>query len=97
MVAKVTVSMADELLETLDREADAQGVSRSALVSDALEALLGTALRARAAEERHSLISAAIVGMREMSARNPGLDGRAPQAVLRETRAKGDAARGGGR
>lgn len=96
MVAKVTVSLAEELLAALDAEAEARGASRSAVVADALEALLGTRVRARAAEERERRISGAVEGMREMAARNPALDGRLPLETLRDVRASGGAARGRG-
>jgi metal-responsive CopG/Arc/MetJ family transcriptional regulator len=86
MVAKVTISLAQELLVTLDAEADARGVSRSAVVADALETLLGARSRARAADQRALTISGAIEGMREMAARNPALDGRVPLETLRDVR-----------
>jgi predicted transcriptional regulator len=94
MVAKVTVSLAEELLVALDAEAAARGVSRSAVVADALETLLGGRSRARAADERGLRISGAIEGMREMAARNPALDGRLPLETLRDARASAGPKRG---
>jgi metal-responsive CopG/Arc/MetJ family transcriptional regulator len=94
VVAKVTVSLTEELLAALDAEAEARGASRSAVVAEALEELLGARTRARAGEERRQRISGAVDGMREMAARNPALDGRLPLEALREVRASGGSARG---
>jgi predicted transcriptional regulator len=96
MVAKVTVSLAGELLAALDAEAAARDASRSAVVAEALEALLGTRVRARAADERGQRIGGAIEGMRQMARRNPALDGRLPLETLRDVRAGGAAPRGRG-
>jgi predicted transcriptional regulator len=93
MVAKVTVSLAEDLLAALDAEAEVRGMSRSAVVAVALDSLLGARAKARAADERGLKISGAVEGMREMAARNPALDGRLPLETLREVRGGAGAVR----
>ncbi len=96
MVAKVTVSLAEDLLAALDTEAASRGVSRSAVVADALEVLLGARSRARAVQERGERIAGAIEGMRVMAERNPALDGRVAVEALRDVRGGGGAGRRAG-
>lgn len=86
MVAKVTVSLPEDLLARLDAEADSLGVSRSLLVQEATASYLGKNADERAAEVRKARVRAAIQGMREMAARNPRLDGRNSLEILREIR-----------
>jgi metal-responsive CopG/Arc/MetJ family transcriptional regulator len=86
MVAKVTVSLPDELLARLDAEADALGVSRSLLVQEATASYLGESAQTREAARRGTAVRRSIEGMREMAARNPRLDGRGSAEMLRDVR-----------
>jgi metal-responsive CopG/Arc/MetJ family transcriptional regulator len=90
MVAKVTVSLPEELLARLDAEAEALGVSRSLLVQEATASYLGETAEDRTATRRRVGVRQAIEGMREMAARNPRLDGRGSIEVLRDVRSLGE-------
>ena len=92
MVAKVTVSLSEELLARLDAEAEALGTSRSFLVQEATASYLGKSQAQRAGEARSARVHAAIAGMREMAAANPRLDGRTSLEILREVRDSNDSA-----
>jgi metal-responsive CopG/Arc/MetJ family transcriptional regulator len=92
MVAKVTISLPEELLAKLDAEADALGRSRSFVAQEAMAIYLGKTAEQRVDEERRASILSAIEGMREMSARNPMHDGRPSLEILREIRATDDSA-----
>lgn len=92
MVAKVTISLPEELLEKLDAEADALGRSRSFVAQEAMASYLGKTVEQRVDEARRERIAGAIAGMREMAARNPKHDGRPSLEILREIRATDDSA-----
>lgn len=92
MVAKVTISLPEELLEKLDAEADALGRSRSFVAQEAMASYLGKTAEQRVDEARRASIHSAIEGMREIAARNPHLDGRPSLEILREIRETDDSA-----
>ncbi len=90
MVAKVTVSLPEDLLARLDAEAEQLGVSRSLLVQEATASYLGKGAEERAAEVRRARILHAIEGMREMAATDPKLDPRPSLEILREIRGESE-------
>lgn len=91
MVAKVTISLSEDLLARLDAEAETLGVSRSLIVQEATASYLSKGARERAAAERRRRIQDSIEGMREMATRNPRRDGRSSLDVLRDVRSIEDA------
>ncbi len=90
MVAKVTISLPEELLEKLDAEASSLGRSRSFVAQEAMVGYLGKTLEQRADDARRARIGRAIEGMRDIAARNPHHDGRPSVEILREIRETGD-------
>jgi predicted transcriptional regulator len=92
MVAKVTISLPEELLARLDAEAESMGASRSFVAQEAMASYLGKTVDQRADEARRARIGKAIDAMRAMSERNPLLDGRPSLEILREIRETDDSA-----
>lgn len=86
MVRKVTVSLPDALLDVIDAEAAALGVSRSELVQEASAHYVAHTAQERQAEARRREVAEAVAGMREMAARYPTLDPRSSAEILREVR-----------
>lgn len=85
MVRKVTVSLPDELLERIDREAQEAGVSRSELVQEASAHYLAHTVDERVRDEQRARRLRAIEGMREIG-RMPSRDPRPSLEILREIR-----------
>lgn len=102
MQARVTVSLPAELLERLDADAKAAGVSRSELVQESIASYLGKSAADRTTDERRRRMLAALEGMRTMHERYAVNDDRPTLEILREIRATDDSAplrtskRGGG-
>ncbi len=86
MVAKVTVSLPEDLLARLDAEAESLGISRSLIVQEATASYLGKNSDERAAEVRKARAMRAIERMKEMAATDPRLDGRPSIEILGEIR-----------
>lgn len=92
MQARVTVSLPAELLERLDADAKAAGVSRSELVQESIASYLGKSAADRVADERRRRMLAALEGMRTLGERYPAVDGRPSLEILREIRETDDSA-----
>ncbi len=92
MVARVTISLPDELLARLDAEADELGRPRSELVQESLASYLGKTADERVSEARRARMHEAFEGMRTMQDRYPLLDDRPTLEILREIRATDDSA-----
>lgn len=90
MTAKVTISLPDELLERLDREASDLGRSRSELVQESLGTYLGHTVDERAEEARRRRMLGAIEGMRNFHIGREVLDDRPSLEILREIRETDD-------
>lgn len=86
MVAKVTISLPDELLERLDLEAATQGVPRSELVQESVASYLGKPSHERELEARRARVLEAVDGMRTFHDRYPVIDERTSLDILREVR-----------
>lgn len=76
-MAKVNVSLPDELLEQVDELAAELDRSRSGLVQEATAQYVARMLEERAAAERRASIEHAIAGMRGLSAKVGPFDGTA--------------------
>ncbi len=92
MVARVTISLPDELLARLDAEAREVGVPRSELVQESLASYLGRTAEERASEARRERMLRAIEGMRNFHVGREVRDDRPSLEVLREIRATDDSA-----
>jgi metal-responsive CopG/Arc/MetJ family transcriptional regulator len=79
-MTKLNISMPQELLEEIDAEADALGLTRSGLIQEASARYVTTARADREAERRRLRIEAAAVRMREIGTRI-GLKGDAVMLV----------------
>ena len=91
MVKKVTISLADELLDALDAEAALLGTSRSGIVQEASAHYLAHARDERSATQRAEQADDLIGWLEELAAR-PALDSRPSLEILRDVR--GDAGDG---
>lgn len=92
MVAKVTVSMPEELLAKLDAEAASLGRSRSLLVQEATATYLGKTEEERVEEARRVRILGAIEKMRHFEDGAVIHDDRPSLEILREIRETDDSA-----
>jgi len=92
MVAKVTVSLSEELLAKLDAEAASLGRSRSFLVQEATASYLGKTEEQRVDEARRARILGAIEGMRHFAEGRVIHDDRPTLEILREIRETDDSA-----
>ena len=92
MVARVTVSLPDDMLARLDNEARAVGVPRSELVQESLAAYLGKSAEERASEARRARMQRAFEGMWTMQDRYEVRDDRPSLEILREVRETDDSA-----
>jgi predicted transcriptional regulator len=92
MVARVTISLSDELLAKLDAEADAQGRGRSFVAQEAMASYLGKTAEQRAEEDRRASIARAIEGMRHFEDGRTIRDNRPSLEILREVRETDDSA-----
>lgn len=92
MVAKVTVSLSDELLAQLDAAAAELGRSRSSLVQEATAAYLGKTLEERVDDARRTRILGAIEKMRHFEDGAVIHDDRPSLEILREIRETDDSA-----
>jgi len=87
VVRKVTISLPDELLESVDRDAAAAGISRSELIQEASAHYIAHTADERTSEQRRREVEGAIEGIRAMSAKYPLRDPRPSLEILREIRA----------
>lgn len=92
MVAKVTISLPEELLARLDAEAASAGASRSWVAQEAMASYLGKTVEQRLEDERRASIAEAIEGMRHFEDGRVVRDDRPMLEILREIRATDDSA-----
>lgn len=92
MVAKVTISIPESLLERLDAEARELGVARSELVQESLHTYLGKTSEQRAADALRTQRLEALEKMRTMHERYQVHDDRPSLEILREIRETDDSA-----
>lgn len=92
MVARVTISLPEELLAKLDAEAAAAGASRSWLAQEAMASYLGKTIEQRIEAERRASIAEAIEGMRHFEDGCVIRDDRPSLEILREVRETNDSA-----
>jgi metal-responsive CopG/Arc/MetJ family transcriptional regulator len=92
MVAKVTISLPEELLEKLDAEADALGRSRSSVAQEAMASYLARTPEQRAEDERRARLAWAIEAMRTFEVGRTIRDDRPSLEILREVRETDDSA-----
>lgn len=92
MVAKVTISLPEELLEKLDAEADALGRSRSFVAQEAMASYLGKTAEQRVEDERRARLAWAIEAMRTFEVGRVIRDDRPSLEILREVRETNDSA-----
>ena len=92
MVAKVTISLPEELLSKLDAEADSLGRSRSFVAQEAMASYLGKTGEQRADDARRARIGGAIEAMRNFQVGRQIRDGRPTLEILREVRETDDSA-----
>ncbi len=82
-MARVNVFLKDELLDEINREADAEETNRSALIQAALEKYIETKRRGREEEEKRRKMQEA---SRKMDALAKKLGKWDPQATIRKFR-----------
>lgn len=92
MVAKVTVSIPESLLERLDAEARELGVARSELVQESLATYLGKTAEQRAADALRTRRLEALEKMRHFADGRTIHDDRPSLEILREIRETDDSA-----
>lgn len=92
MVARVTISLPEELLARLDAEAAVAGTSRSWLAQEAMTSYLGKTAEQRMEDERRASIAEAIEGMRHFEDGRVIRDDRPSLEILREVRETNDSA-----
>jgi metal-responsive CopG/Arc/MetJ family transcriptional regulator len=92
MVARVTVSLSDEVVGLLDAEAAELGVPRSQLVQESIVSYLGKTREERRLDARRRSMIAAMERMRSMQERFGRQDRRSSAHILREIRDADDAA-----
>ena len=92
MVARVTISLPDELLERLDAEAREAGVPRSELVQESLASYLGKSAEERYEQTRRERMMRALEGMRNFHVGREVRDDRPSLEILREIRETDDSA-----
>ncbi len=85
-MARVNVFMSDELLKTLDAEAEREGIKRSALLQKAAEAYLQQVREQRAAAERRRKMDEACRQMDRLAKKAGDWD---PVAIIRRFRDRG--------
>lgn len=85
-MARVNVFMSDELLKTLDAEAEREGIKRSALLQKAAEAYLQQVREQRAAAERRRKMEEACRQMDRLAKKAGDWD---PVAIIRRFRDRG--------
>lgn len=90
-MARVTVSLPDELLAKLDDAAGEAGISRSEVIREASTAYITRRETGAEAVKRRKAVEDGIEWMRKIS-RKPGLDGRPTLEILGEVRDTDDAA-----
>ncbi len=84
-MTKLNISMPQELLEEIDCEADALGITRSGLIQEAAVRYIANSQQDRQAEARRLRIEAAAKRMRDIGAR-ASLSGNA-EALVADARA----------
>jgi predicted transcriptional regulator len=89
MAKKVTVSLPDALLERLDAEAEALGLSRSGIVQEASAHYLAHTCDEREVQERRMRAGQTMAGFAGIAAL-PSMDERGSLDILREVRAGND-------
>jgi predicted transcriptional regulator len=92
MVAKVTISLPEGLLEKLDAEADALGRSRSFVAQEAMATYLGQSAEVRASVDRRRKADELIERLRHFEDGMEIRDDRPSLEILREVRATDDSA-----
>ncbi|HEY5468365.1 MAG TPA: ribbon-helix-helix domain-containing protein [Coriobacteriia bacterium] len=92
MVARVTISLPEELLAKLDAEAASAGSSRSWVAQEAMANYLGKSLEQRLEDERRASIAEAIEGMLHFEDGRVIRDDRPSLEILREIRETNDSA-----
>ena len=92
MVARVTISLPEELLAKLDAEAEALGCARSVVAQEAMANYLGKSAEQRAEEDRRASIGRAIEGMLHFEDDIVPRDNRPSLEILREVRETNDRA-----
>ncbi len=92
MVSKITISLPDDLVERIDREAAKVGDSRSGVIREASARYLDLTAEERRVEGRRRRVLAALDDMKAMAAEQPRCDSRPTLEVLREIRETNDSA-----
>jgi predicted transcriptional regulator len=92
MVARVTISLSEELLARLDAEAAEAGTSRSRVAQEAMTSYLGKTIEQRIEEEKRASIAEAIEGMLHFEDGRTIRDDRPSLEILREVRETDDSA-----
>ena len=82
-MARVNVFMSDDLLKSIDAEAEQEGINRSALLQKAAEAYLQQARQQREEAERRRKMEEAYRTMDELAAKLGDWD---PVAIIRQFR-----------
>jgi len=92
-MTKLNISMPQELLDEIDAEASALGLTRSGLIQEASARYVTQARSDREAEVRRLRIEASARRMREVG-QKLGLTGADPVALVAESRAARESRRG---
>ncbi|HWP58366.1 MAG TPA: ribbon-helix-helix protein, CopG family [Candidatus Acidoferrales bacterium] len=88
-MARVNVFLKDDLLEEINREADAEGVNRSALIQKALEDYLAEKRRMREEEKKRKKMREACEKMDQLAKKLGHWDAQAIIRKFRDTNLKG--------
>jgi len=89
-MARVNVFLKDELLDEINREADAEKTNRSALIQTALEEYLQAKREKREEEERRKGMKEACERMDRLAKKLGRWDAQAIIRKFRDTNVKGD-------
>ncbi len=90
-MARVNVFLKDELLEEINREAEAEETNRSSLIQAALEEYLQTKRRKREEEEKRKKMQEASLKMDALAKKLGGWDAQAIIRRFRDNNRKDDA------
>jgi metal-responsive CopG/Arc/MetJ family transcriptional regulator len=89
-MARVNVFLKDELLEQINREAEAEETNRSALIQTALEKYIEAKRREREEEEKRKKMQEASRKMDALAKKLGDWDAQATIRKFRDTNLKGD-------
>lgn len=92
MVAKITISLPDALLEEIDARATEHGGSRSGFIQEAAAHYVARLEEDASRTERERRVLEALEGMKRIAALEPTLDTRPTIEILREIRDTDDSA-----